>query len=209
MPSLRLGLFGGTFDPPHMGHLVVAQSALNLLSLDRLLFLVAGLPPHKLDRELSQAGIRAEMTQAAVAGNPRFGVSEVELDRDGPSYTVDTLRYFRTEYPEAELFFLLGTDQMAEFLDWKEPEEIVELASLVVIGREGVSPRQFLPEGGSPGGAGDPLGGIEVLSLPVPRIDLSSTDVRARVRAGHSIRYLVPEDVRRLIETNCLYRPKS
>ncbi len=209
MPSLRLGLFGGTFDPPHTGHLMVAQSALDFLSLDRLLFLVAGLPPHKLGRELSPPRVRAEMTRAAVAGNPRFEVSELELDREGPSYTVDTLRYFRSTYPKAELFFILGADQLAEFQDWKEPEEIVELASLVAIGRDGVSPHQLLPGGERPGGTKSALEGIEVISLPVTRIDVSSTDLRARVRAGHSIRYLVPEGVRRLIETNCLYRSKS
>jgi nicotinate-nucleotide adenylyltransferase len=149
------------------------------------------------------------MTQAAVAGNARFAVSEVELGREGPSYTVDTLRHFREVHPEAELFFLLGADQLAEFQDWKEPEEIVRLAKLVAIGRDGVSPGQLLSGGGVQGESSSGLFGIEPIFLPVTRIDLSSTDLRDRVRAGRSIRYLVPEAVRQLIETNCLYRPKS
>lgn len=209
MPPLRLGLFGGTFDPPHLGHLVVAQNAVDVLSLDRLLFLVAGRPPHKLDRELSPPGIRVEMTRAAVAGNPRFEVSDVELGREGPSYTVDTLRYLRETHPGAELFFLLGADQLAEFHDWREPEEIVRLARLVAIARDGAPPGRFFTDGGGKEGSTSDLAGAEPLSLPVTRIDLSSTDLRERVRAGRSIRYLVPEDVRRLIETNRLYRPKS
>jgi nicotinate-nucleotide adenylyltransferase len=188
---------------------MVAQSAVDFLSLDRLFFLVAGLPPHKLHRQLSPPGIRSEMVRAAVAGNPSFAVSEAEFRREGPSYTVDTLRYFRDVYPGADLFFILGADQLAEFEDWKEPEEIVKLASLAAFGRNGVAPDQ-LTLGGSPeGGNTWNRWGIETISLPVVRMDISSTDIRARVRTGRSIRYLVLEDVRRIIETRCLYRPKS
>ncbi len=203
MPSLRLGLFGGTFDPPHLGHLTVAQEVAERLSLDRLLWLVAGLPPHKLGEVLSPPTIRVEMARAAVAGNPLFGVSEVELDREGPTYTVDTLRHFRVAYPDAELFFLLGADQLAEFHEWQEPEGIAGLATLVAVGRGGVDPDQLPPVALGPGEE------LNFMSLQVTRVDISSSEVRARVREGRSIQYLVAEDVRRIIETHRLYRSIS
>ncbi len=203
MPSLRLGLFGGTFDPPHLGHLVVAQDVAERLSLDGLLFLVAGLPPHKRGEVLSPPSLRVEMARAAVAGNPLFNVSEVELDREGPTYTVDTLRHFRVVHPDAELFFLLGADQLAEFHEWQEPEGIAALVTLVVVGRDGVGPDQLPPVALGSGGE------LNFISLDVTRVDISSSEVRARVREGLSIEYLVPEEVRRIIETHRLYRSIS
>ncbi len=203
MPSLRLGLFGGTFDPPHFGHLVVAQDVAERLSLDGLLFLVAGLPPHKRGEVLSPPSLRVEMARAAVAGNPLFNVSEVELDREGPTYTVDTLRHFRVVHPDAELFFLLGADQLAEFHEWQEPEGIAALVTLVVVGRDGVGPDQLPPVALGSGGE------LNFISLDVTRVDISSSEVRARVREGLSIEYLVPEEVRRIIETHRLYRSIS
>ncbi len=200
MPSLRLGLFGGTFDPPHYGHLLVAQEVVERLSLDRLLFLVAGLPPHKLGAVLSPPFIRVEMARAAVAENSFFGVSEVELDRDGPSYTVDTLRQLRATHPDSELFFLLGADQLAEFHEWQEPDEIAGLATLVAVGRDGVDPDHLSPVGLGSGRE------LEFMSLDVTRVDISSSEVRARVGDGRSIQYLVPEAVARIIETHRLYR---
>jgi len=203
VPSLRLGLFGGTFDPPHLGHLVVAQDVAERLSLDGLLFLVAGLPPHKRGEVLSPPSLRVEMARAAVAGNPLFNVSEVELDREGPTYTVDTLRHFRVVHPDAEIFFLLGADQLAEFHEWQEPEGIATLVTLVVVGRDGVGPDQLPPVALGSGGE------LNFISLDVTRVDISSSEVRARVREGLSIRYLVPEEVRRIIETHRLYRSIS
>jgi len=203
VPSLRLGLFGGTFDPLHLGHLVVAQDVAERLSLDGLLFLVAGLPPHKRGEVLSPPSLRVEMARAAVAGNPLFNVSEVELDREGPTYTVDTLRHFRVVHPDAEIFFLLGADQLAEFHEWQEPEGIAALVTLVVVGRDGVGPDQLPPVALGSGGE------LNFISLDVTRVDISSSEVRARVREGLSIRYLVPEEVRRIIETHRLYRSIS
>lgn len=203
MPPLRLGLFGGTFDPPHFGHLVVAQEVAEQLSLDRLLFLVAGLPPHKVGEKLSPPAIRSEMTRAAVEGNPLFDVSEVELMREGPTFTVDTLRQFRTAHPDAELFFLLGADQLVEFHEWQEPEAIAGLATLVAVRRNGVDPKKIPPVDLGSGKR------LEFISPDVTRIDLSSSEVRARVREGRSIRYLVPESVRRIIRTHRLYRSIS
>jgi nicotinate-nucleotide adenylyltransferase len=152
---------------------------------------------------LSPPTIRVEMARAAVAGNPLFGVSEVELDREGPTYTVDTLRHFRVAHPDAELFFLLGADQLTEFHEWQEPEGITGLVTLVAVGRDGVGPDQLPPVAL---GSGEEL---NFMSLHVTRVDISSSEVRARVRAGRSIQYLVPEDVRRIIESHRLYRSIS
>jgi nicotinate-nucleotide adenylyltransferase len=182
---------------------MVAQEAVERLSLDRLLFLVAGLPPHKVGEGSSPPGIRMEMTRAAVAGNPVFQVSEVELNREGPSYTVDTLRQYKAGHPHAEIFFLLGADQLAEFHEWQDPAGIAGLATLVAFGREGVDPAQMKPIKLEPGE------GVDFISLPVTRMDISSSGIRARRREGRSIRYLVPEDVRRIIETHRLYRSIS
>ncbi|MFO8175969.1 MAG: nicotinate-nucleotide adenylyltransferase [Gemmatimonadota bacterium] len=189
MAPRRLGLFGGSFDPPHIGHLVVAQDVVEALDLDRLLFIPAGNPPHKLDRSLAPAPLRLEMVQCLVAGDDRFGVSEVELSRSGPSYTVDTLRHYRDLHDEAELFFVMGADQAETFGSWREPETVKELATLVVMAREGMDP----PSG-------------DFVTAPVTRLDISSSAIRSRIRDGRPIRYLVPEIVRRIIESNRLYR---
>jgi nicotinate-nucleotide adenylyltransferase len=200
---MRLGLFGGTFDPPHLGHLVVAQEAVERLSLDRLVFLVAGLPPHKVGEALSPPRIRLEMTAAAVAGNRSFEVSDLELGREGPSYTVDTLRYFRSIHSDAEIFFILGADQLAEFHEWQEPDEVATLSTVVAVSRSGVDPDQVQPVKFPSGKS------LDFVHLGVPRVDISSSEIRARVREGKSVRYLVPEDVTRIIETHCLYRSIS
>jgi nicotinate-nucleotide adenylyltransferase len=182
---------------------MVAQVAVERLSLDRLLFLVAGLPPHKLGELLSPPHTRVEMARAAVAENPLLDVSEVELDREGPTYTVDTLRLVRAEHPDAEFFFLLGSDQLAEFHEWQEPEGIAGLATLVAVSRDGLDPDQMSPIGIGSGRE------LEFMSMDVTRVDISSSQIRARVRDGLSIRYLVPEAVRRIIETHRLYRSIS
>jgi len=200
---MRLGLFGGTFDPPHLGHLMVAQDAVERLSLHRLLFLVAGHPPHKVNEILSPPRVRVEMTRAAVDGNPSFEVSEVEMGREGPTYTVNTLRHFRSSYPRAEIFFLLGSDQLAEFHEWQEPEGIANLATLVAVGRNGIEPGQVAPVE-LPSGAD-----LEFISLPVTRSDISSSEIRSRIRDGRSVQYLVPKQVREIIETHRLYRSSS
>jgi nicotinate-nucleotide adenylyltransferase len=182
---------------------MVAQEVVERLSLDRLLLLVAGLPPHKLGEVLSPPDTRVEMARAAVAENPLLGVSDVELGRLGPTYTVETLRHVRAAHPDAELFFLLGADQLAEFHEWQEPEGIAELATLIAVGRDGVDPGQISP---IDLGSGKEL---EFMSMDVTRIDISSSEVRARVRDGRSIRYMVPDAVRRIIETHRLYRSIS
>lgn len=143
------------------------------------------------------------MTRAATAGNPLFEVSEVELEREGPSFTVDTLRHLRSRYPDAEFFLIMGADQWAEFEDWREPGKIAEMATVVVMGRNGLDPERLPPIHDD---AGEEL---RVRSLGVARIDISSSVVRTRVGEGRSIRYMVPSEVRRIIETQGLYRSIS
>lgn len=187
---MNVGLFGGTFDPPHVGHLIAAQDACNALSLDRFLFIPAASPPHKLERNLTSPEIRSEMLRAALAGNDTFEICDIELRRSGPSYTVDTLRQLRAELPDATFFLLLGVDQIREFSTWREPDAIRRLAHVVMLTRAG-----------GEGGPGDFVHDV----VPVTRIDISSTLVRRRVAAGQSIRYLVPDAVAAIIERQGLY----
>jgi nicotinate-nucleotide adenylyltransferase len=197
--SQRIGVFGGTFDPPHLGHLIVVQEVLEQLSLDRVLLIPAGLPPHKMDRSLTDGAIRGEMVAAAVAGHPELEVRDLELQRTGASYTVDTLEALRTEYPDASLFLIMGVDQWRGFAGWKLPTRIRELAKIVVMNRGGEGSDEGFETGGMAFEGGPPMG------VTVPSIALSSTGIRARVRAGRSIRFLVPEEVRRIIQEAKLY----
>jgi nicotinate-nucleotide adenylyltransferase len=185
---MKLGLFGGTFDPPHSGHLIVAQDAWAGLGLDRVVFIPAGIPPHKRRQSITPAGIRLEMLRVAVAGDPRFGVDDLELLREGPSYTVDTLRTFRARQPEAHLHLLMGADQYADFDTWYQPAEIRRLARIVVMAR-----------------AGETADG-RAIQVPVTRIDVSGSEIRRRVAAGRPVRYLVPDAVLAIIERENLYR---
>jgi nicotinate-nucleotide adenylyltransferase len=186
---VKIGIFGGTFDPPHIGHLIAAQDALHLLPLDKVLFIPALVPPHKQQRGISPAAVRLRMIQAATQGDTRFEVSDVELKRTGrPSYTVDTLRELRGE---DELFLLLGVDQVREFSTWHQPEEVLRLAQLVMMARDGIEE--------------PPKGGIVQHTVPVTRIDISSTLIRQRVAAGRPIRYMVPVAVEEIIAAERLY----
>lgn len=189
---MRIGVFGGTFDPPHLGHLVAAQELHVRLALDRLLLVPAAAPPHKPDREVTAAGVRLEMLRAAVAGDDRFEVSELEIRRAGASYTVDTLRALRDEHPDAELLLAIGSDQLAEFGSWREPEAIVRLATLVTFDRPG-----------APAADGS---GWPARAVSVPEIAVSSTDIRRRVANDEPITYLVPAAVEAIIRRESLYR---
>lgn len=190
----RIALFGGTFDPPHVGHLIVAQDVVEALALDALHFVPAGEPPHKRDQEFTPAELRLEMVRAAVEGDPRLVASDVEMRRRGPSYTVDTLRALRELRPDDELYFVMGVDQYAALDTWKEPEAVAELARLVVITREGDEPDGARPDVD-----------VEYTRIPVTRVDVSSTGVRRRIHLGRPIRYLVPDPVRRIIRRHRLY----
>jgi nicotinate-nucleotide adenylyltransferase len=188
---MRIGVFGGTFDPPHLGHLIVASAAFDALRLDRILFVPAAVPPHKLGMVIATAEQRLQMVRASVQGDERFQVDELELHRPGSSFTVDTLRALRETQPDSELFFLLGVDQLRELHTWREPEEISSLATLAVLSRGGDQPAQ--------------AGRYRFQPVAVPRIDIAATEIRRRVKAGESIRYLVTEPVRKLIEDWGLY----
>lgn len=203
MPASRLGLLGGTFDPPHIGHLVAARDAAEALGLDRVLWVVAGRPPHKRYEEVSPASVRLEMARAAVVGDNLLGVSDVELQREGPTYTVDTLRQLRGTSQGSDLFFLMGADQVVELDTWREPEALPALATLVALDREGREARVPSPLKLSSGAT------VDFRWVRVTRLDVSSTDIRQRVRDGRSIRYLVPPEVQRIIEKHRLYRTTS
>ena len=188
---MRLGVYGGAFDPPHLGHLVAASDACDALGLHRLLWIPSAV--HPLKAVGTAADVRLEMVRAAIAGDGRFAADDLELRRAGPSYTVDTLRALRAREARAELYFLTGADNLAELPRWREPDEIARLARLAVVSRAG----DVLP-------AEPPYPAVAVT-----RVDVSSTEVRRRVAAGRSIRYLVPEAVRAVIEREGLYRDRS
>lgn len=208
---MNIGLFGGSFDPPHAGHLIVAQDALLALGLDRVLFVPAAHPPHKRDIRLTAAVQRARMLELALAGDPRFAMDPVELERSGPSFTVDTLAELCAREPGAEWTLLIGADQYAEFDTWREPGRIRELARLAVLTRRGEDGSRTDDSrlGGDPGSAWSVPAVRELpggdLSVDVTRIDISATAVRHRVAAGLSIRYLVPPRVEEFICEQRLY----
>jgi nicotinate-nucleotide adenylyltransferase len=194
----RVGLFGGTFDPPHNGHLVAAQEAYWRLNLERVLFLPARQNPLKRGEPASSAEARCAMVECAIAGDARFELSRLDLDRPGPSFTVDLLR--RLAAPNQELFFLAGADVLAELPRWHAPLEILELATLVVVSRPGApSPDLGEFEQRLPGAA------HRVRLVQSPGVDISSSELRARVKAGQPIRYLMPPEVERYILDHRLY----
>lgn len=196
---MRLGILGGTFDPPHLGHLAVAQDAWSRIPLDRVLFVPAAQPPHKLRGVRTAAPVRLEMVRAAIADDDHFGATDLELERAGPSFTVDTLRELSAQQPGAELFLLLGADQFRELATWREPAAIAELATLVLV------PRAVIDSGRVIADARAALPTARIVELDAPRLDVSSTDIRRRAAAGEPIRYLVPDGVRRIIERERLY----
>jgi nicotinate-nucleotide adenylyltransferase len=190
----RLGIFGGTFDPVHVGHLILAQEALEQLDLDRLWFLPASRPAHKRARAITPVSHRIAMLRHAVRGNPRFTISRIEADQDGPSFTVTTLeRLARTE--RADLSVLMGQDSLEEFRTWREPDRILALARLVVAPRGERAPRL------------DAATRRRVVFLDQPRIGIASSDIRRRLRRGAAVRYWVPDPVLSYIRRHGLYRP--
>ena len=196
--TLKIGLFGGAFDPIHIGHLAAAQEVAEELGLDRVLFLPALQPPHKDAEGLTPAPIRVGMVREATRDHPLFEVSDIECRRPPPSFTIDTLRQLGG-IELARWHLIMGADQWGRFGQWREPDEVSALAELVLVTREGERPGDIDPGLAS---------GLRPLfrEVPITRIDISSTLVRRRVREGRSIRYLVPDGVRRIIEAEKLYR---
>ena len=194
----RLGVMGGTFDPIHHGHLVTAEEARAQFDLHEVLFVPTGHPWMKAHDNVSPAEHRYLMTVIATASNPRFSVSRIEVDREGPTYAVDTLRQLRDERGAGtELFFVTGADAMLEILHWKQPEEMFQLAHFIAATRPGYDLAAFQQ---------DTPGRKRVSVMPIPALAISSTDIRARVAEGRPIQYLVPEGVEHYIEKVWLYR---
>ncbi len=197
--GIKLGVLGGTFDPPHYGHLALAETARVQLGLARVLFVPAGEPPHKPEQPITPAHHRAAMVEAAIADNPAFVLSRVDLDRPGPHYTVEMLALLREHYPGAELFFLMGGDSLAQFLTWRDPAGIVRQAILAVMGRPGWEPELAELERTVPAVR------ERLIWLDVPRLEISGSDLRRRAREGLPLRYLVPPSVEEYIRSCRLY----
>jgi nicotinate-nucleotide adenylyltransferase len=196
---MRLGLFGGTFDPIHLGHLILAEQCRESCGLDRVWFVVAGEPPHKRG-DRTAVTHRLEMARIAVAGHSAFAVSDLEATRPGPHYSVETLESVHRQRPEDELFFLIGADSLNDFPSWREPGRIAELATIVVVNRPGI---EHVEQANWPKLGADSL---PVLSVEIPSIGIASSDLRCRVAHGKSIRFMVPRGVEAFIEAQGLYR---
>ncbi|OGU27996.1 MAG: nicotinate (nicotinamide) nucleotide adenylyltransferase [Ignavibacteria bacterium GWA2_54_16] len=191
--ELRIGIFGGSFDPPHMGHLLIAELSRIALMLDRVYLVPAYKPPHKAGNHPATAHDRLTMARLSVRGNRHLKVSDIELKRRGVSYTVDTVKSFRKKFPDSELFLILGGDSLRQFHLWKSPGEILREVSLAVYQRPG-HPNKI---------KGVPSS--KVIRVEGPLMDLSSSDLRTRIEKGKEIRDLVREGVRRFIERKHLY----
>lgn len=192
---MEIGIFGGAFNPPHIAHLIAAQSVLEQLRLDRIVFVPAADPPHRSDLTRIDADHRLEMTRLAIAGNPSFDVSDIELQRSGRSYTIETIIAFQALHPRAKLHLLIGSDNLAEFHTWKSPEEIIARCELVVFARPGFDQRES---------KNDFARSASLVSIP--QLGISATEIRRRVKLGKTIRYLVPKEVENYILQNGLYR---
>jgi nicotinate-nucleotide adenylyltransferase len=185
--SRRIALYGGTFDPVHHGHLIMARDAIDLLSLDRVIFIPAAISPHKLGTLPAPAHLRSKMLAQAISGYPQFEMDDRELYREGPSYTIDTVEAMRAHQPGAEFYFLIGYDNIPKLPSWHRFDELQKLVKFVICSRH------------------EETGTHSYFTLP-RRIDISATEIRERIARGASIRYLVPETVREFIEHHHLYR---
>ncbi len=194
----RVGVMGGTFDPIHHGHLVAASEVQAWFGLDEVVFVPTGQPWQKSDREVSPAEDRHRMTVSATASTPRFSVSRVDVDRGGPTYTIDTLRDLRASRPGAELFFITGADALAQILTWHDAEQVFELAQFVGCTRPGTTIDDSTMAG---------LPSDRVTILEIPALAISSTECRARAHKGEPVWYLVPDGVVQYIAKRGLYQP--
>jgi nicotinate-nucleotide adenylyltransferase len=215
----RIGIFGGTFNPIHLGHLSAAEEIGDRLGLDRVLFIPSFLPPHKQEDDMPKAEERREMVRLAILGNPRFALSDIEIDRGGRSYTIDTIEELGTVHQGAEMFFMTGLDSFLEIRTWKEWQRLLQLCTFVVLSREGTEFARIAALGLLPVADADlralderirreiavRSGGMNVILAAIPRYEISSTDIRTRVRTGRSIKYLLPEAVEAYIIEHKFY----
>jgi nicotinate-nucleotide adenylyltransferase len=202
---MRVGVFGGTFDPVHYGHLILAEQCREQARLDEVWFVPAARPPQKEERAVTRFDRRVEMLALALAGNPTFRVQELENERPGPSYTADTLAELRRRHPGAELFLLLGSDSLVDLPTWREPRRLVEQAGLLAVARPGtpvLSAEELRARLGLP-----PEVALHLEVVRAPLVDISSRDLRRRVAEGRSIRYFLPRPVECYIAEKRLYRP--
>jgi nicotinate-nucleotide adenylyltransferase len=196
---MRLGILGGTFDPPHFGHLRMAEAALTQLSLDKVLFAPVGVQPLKQDERSSTPEHRARMVELAIADDPRFALSRADLDRPGPHYTVDLLALIQQHYPEAALWFIMGEDSLSDLLRWRDPAHIIQLARLAVLRRPGCQPDWLMLDRELP----DLRARLDWIEHA--EMDISARDIRRRVKAGQSLASLVPERVNTYLVAQRLY----
>ena len=201
----KTGIMGGTFNPIHYGHLLLAENAYEQFGLDEVLFMPSNNPPHKKMTPVIDGARRAEMVRLAIEGNPHFAFSGEELTREGNTYTSDTLEILTEREPDTQFYFIIGGDSLSQFENWRRPEVILKLACVLAAEREGMSLQRTRQK-------------IEYLNvkyhadvrlLLIPNIEISSHDIRQRAEAGHSIRYLLPESVREYILENGLYRSEA
>jgi len=201
---MRLGIFGGTFDPIHYGHLLLAETCRQQQRLERVYFLPAATPPHKQGVGIVSPKLRVQMIELAIAGNEAFFVSPYECDRGGVNYTVDTLTHFGQEFPTAELFFLMGADMLHDLPNWRQANRVCELALPIVVRRPGAGELRFdcLDGVASP----ERIEDIRRHQVVMPEVGFSSTELRQRIAAGQSIRYQTPRAVEAFIAAHGLYR---
>jgi nicotinate-nucleotide adenylyltransferase len=201
---MKLGILGGTFDPIHLGHLIIAEEAMSSLGLDRVLFVPAGDPWMKADTTITPRQHRLAMVLDAVGDNPKFKVSPSELERFGPSYTVETLKEFKEDYGlQTELYFIIGADALKDFGKWHEPERVLELCTLAVVGRPAQEALDLSALEATLPGIGKRVAMVDDVAIGV-----SATDIRERVAEGRSIKYLVPPAVEAYIQEHGLYKEK-
>lgn len=196
---MNIGIFGGTFDPPHVGHLVIADQALTQLGLDEVWFMPAGQPPHKLNNHVSAAQHRVAMTQLAIEGHAGFKLSTFDVDRPRPHYSSKAIELLEHRHPQHDWCFIMGADSLEDLPHWHEPRRLIALATLAVAGRPGARPDIKEIEHDIPGLS------TRVRWVDAPLVDLSSTQLRSMVRAGASLRYLVPDGVVEYIHQHRLY----
>jgi nicotinate-nucleotide adenylyltransferase len=204
---MRLGIFGGSFNPVHLGHLILAECCREQQRLDQVWFIPAHTPPHKQDHDLAPASDRVEMLKLAAGGHESFHVSTLELDRGGVSYTVDTLEHLKSEDATRELFLILGSDSLADLPNWKEPARLCELSTPLVVHRGGSPSPDFSVL--SPFANSETIRQFGAAQVVMPLIGISSSDIRRRVAEGRSIRFLTPRAVEKYIETHGLYHAKA
>lgn len=188
---MRIGILGGTFNPVHIGHLILAEEVREKIKLDKVIFVPTYLPPHKDNSEIAPASARMAMVKLAIKGNRYFLASDMEIKRDGRSYTIDTLKEFKSIYPQDELYFIIGSDLLKYLDDWKDLDEIIKMVKFIVATRPGY-PLEKIPS--------------HISTIPIRAVDISGFEIRKAIKENKSFRYLVPESVLKYIDKKRLYR---